>query len=122
MGSVEKLLKETLEIRIAERNKLVEENRQLKTEVAQLSKALTENEAALTELDEDIAEIWDQNCMLEEIVRKKNDEISEFTGLEKSYNALKFKADRLNDELNALKNINENLVSQVNISTIIVDN
>lgn len=116
--SNEKLLKEILEVRIAERNRLFAENRLLKDEILQLNIAQTKNDVLIEDMDREFAEIWDQNCLLEDIVRKKNTELAQLTGIEESYEALIREADRLKDELSRLKKTNEILVTKVIVKKI----
>lgn len=111
--SNEKLLKEILEARIAERNRLFEENSHLKDEIVRLKVELAEGNVLIEDMDKEFAEIWEQNCLLEEIVKNKNSQLADLDAVEENYEALKDEADWMSEELDRLEKTNEALVAKV---------
>ncbi|KAI5698217.1 hypothetical protein M8J76_011390 [Diaphorina citri] len=115
MASVVDLLKEVVEARIEQRNEAFRENAKLTEEIASLNEALADNNRFLNDLAREYQEIWTQNCMLEEILRKKNQKLDQFHTLEDHCRQLKSQTETLREEIATLKKINETLTSQVTV-------
>ncbi|KAL1452484.1 hypothetical protein WDU94_006712 [Cyamophila willieti] len=105
MTSAEELLKEVLEVRIHQRNIAVHENQRLTGE-------LDETRKFVDDLTREYEEVWTQNCLLEAILRRKNEKLEY---LDTRVHQLNSQTETLHEEIAALKKINETLTNQVDV-------